>query len=165
MKMIGLARLGRDAELRTTQQGESVATLALAFSYGRKGEDGKRPSEWVKASLWGQRAQALHQYLIKGAQVSVTLDDPHIETYSKADGSPGYSLVCRVNDIEFAGGTRQDSEQQAPRQAAPQQRQAPQQYAAPQQRQPAPQQRQAAPSRQSASTGSGFDDMDDDIPF
>ena len=43
MKAFGLARLGRDAEIRTTSQGESVATLALAFSYGRKGSDGKRP--------------------------------------------------------------------------------------------------------------------------
>ena len=42
MKAFGLARLGRDAEIRTTSQGESVATLALAFSYGRKGSDGNR---------------------------------------------------------------------------------------------------------------------------
>ena len=46
-KMFGLARLGRDAEIRTTSQGESVATLALAFSYGRKGSDGNwRPAHW-----------------------------------------------------------------------------------------------------------------------
>ena len=63
MKAYGLARLGRDAELRTTQTGESVARLSLAFSYGKKGADGKRPTEWVEGSLWGQRAQALAPHL------------------------------------------------------------------------------------------------------
>ena len=52
-KMFGLARLGRDAEIRTTGQGESVATLALAFSYGRKGSDGNRPSLCFEEGLFG----------------------------------------------------------------------------------------------------------------
>ena len=51
MKAFGLARLGRDAEIRTTSNGEQVATLALAFSYGRKGSDGKRPTQWVDGAL------------------------------------------------------------------------------------------------------------------
>ena len=69
--MIGLARLGRDAEIRTTSQGDSVATLALAFSYGRKGSDGNRPTQWVDAALWGKRAEALAPYLTKGGHDQV----------------------------------------------------------------------------------------------
>ena len=59
MKAFGLARIGRDVELRTTQSGETVAGLSLAFSFGKKGADGKRPTQWVDASLWGKRAEAL----------------------------------------------------------------------------------------------------------
>lgn len=171
MKMIGLARLGRDCELRTTQSGEPVATLSLAFNYGRKGEDGKRPSEWIRASLWGQRANSLAEYLVKGAQIEVVLSDPHIETFTKQDGTVSSSLTARIDDIEFAGSPQQQGQQQAPRQQAPQQgysqqprQQAPQGQAP---RQAAPQQRQAAPQRQQpqGGGGSGFDDMDDDIPF
>ena len=98
MKAFGLARLGRDAELRTTRQGESVATLALAFSYGRKGSDGNRPTQWVDAALWGKRAEALAPYLTKGGLVSVVLEDVHIETFDGKNG-PGHKLAARVVDV------------------------------------------------------------------
>lgn len=103
MKAFGLARLGRDAEIRTTSQGESVATLALAFSYGRKGSDGKRPTQWVDGALWGKRAEALAPYLLKGGLVSVLLEDVHIETYQGKNGEAS-KLVGRVVDVELAGG-------------------------------------------------------------
>ena len=40
MKLIGLVRLGRDAELRFTAGGEPVASVTGAYNYGRKGEEG-----------------------------------------------------------------------------------------------------------------------------
>ena len=139
MKAFGLARLGRDAEIRTTSQGESVATLALAFSYGRKGSDGKRPTQWVDAALWGKRAEALAPYLLKGGLVSISLEDVHIETFDGKNG-PGHKLAARVVDVELAS-PKQDSASPAPR-AAPAPRPAP------------------APSG-----GHGFEDMGDDVPF
>lgn len=141
MKAFGLARLGRDAELRRTTQGEAVANLALAFSWGRKGEDGKRPTQWVEASLWGKRAEALMSYLKVGQQVSVSLEDVHIETYEGRNG-PGHKLAARVVDVELCGGTGAREPAAAPASRAPA---------------PAPAPRQSG--------GSGFDDMDDDIPF
>lgn len=137
--MIGLARLGRDAEIRTTSQGESVATLALAFSYGRKGSDGNRPTQWVDAALWGKRAEALAPYLLKGGLVSVSLEDVHIETFDGKNG-PGHKLAARVVDVELA----------SPKQAG---------SAPAQQPRPAP---RPAPA---PSAGSGFEDMTDDVPF
>lgn len=147
MKLIGMARLGRDAELRSTPSGDPVAQLSLAFNYGRKGSDGNRPSQWVRASLWGKRAEALSEYLLKGTTVVVTLGDPHIETFQKQDGTEATSMVATVDDIEIASRPQQD------RQPAQPQRPAPQAQQRPQRQQPA------------RTQGSGFDDMDDDIPF
>ena len=144
-QLFGLARLGRDAEVRFTQAGKPVATLALAFDYGRK-ENGKRPSQWVDAALWGERAETLAPYLLKGQQLSVTVDDVHIETFQKNDGTQGHKLTGRVSNIEFAGSAPQQNSQ-----AQPQQR--PQQQSRPQ---------QAAPQRQPAPD---YDSFDDDIPF
>ena len=141
MKAFGLARLGRDAEIRTTSQGESVATLALAFSYGRKGSDGNRPTQWVDAALWGKRAEALAPYLLKGGLVSVSLEDVHIETFDGKNG-PGHKLAARVVDVELA----------SPKQAG---------SAPAQQPRPAP----APAPRPAPSAGSGFEDMTDDVPF
>lgn len=138
MKVFGLARIGRDVEIRTTAQGEPVAGLALAFSYRAKGE---KLTQWVEASLWGKRAEALAPYLRKGGLISVTIDDVHIETYQGRD-KEGVKLVGRIADIELAGG---GDKQEAPRAA------------------PAPRPVQQAAPRQAAS---GFDMPDDsDIPF
>lgn len=103
MILIGLARLGRDAELRKTPAGDSVANLALAFNYGKKGDDGKTPSQWIDATLYGKRADSLSQYLVKGQQLMVQLDDPHIHTFKKKDGTEGSVMKAFVSKIEFAG--------------------------------------------------------------
>jgi len=145
MKSSGLFRLGRDAEARALPSGEIVVNLALAFNYGKKGQDGSRPSQWIDASMWGERASKIAPYLLKGNQVVVHLSDLHIETYQGQNG-PG------SDDVELV------SSQQAPQQQQPQ-RQAPQP-----QRQPAPQ-RQAPQQAYQAPAPSGFDDADMDIPF
>jgi single-strand DNA-binding protein len=145
MKLIGVVRLGRDAEVRYAPSGDPVASFSGAYNYGRKDGDGKRPTQWVELTLWGSRAEKLGGHLKKGAQLFVVASDVHIETYAKRDGSPGWKFTARVDDIEFVGA-RQDGEQReevpAPRAAAPVQR----------------------PAAKPAS-GTGFDDMDDDIPF
>lgn len=145
MQMIGLARLGRDAELRTTQSGEKVASLSLAFNWGMKGQDGNRPTQWVDGSLWGKRAEVLVDYLVKGQAVVVTIDDPHIEEFQGRNG-PGVKLAGRISQIELAGKSDNAGGQQ--RQAAP--AAAPRQAAAPA---PAP---RPAPA---------MADMEDDVPF
>ena len=139
MQGFGLARLGRDVELRTTSNGDQVARLSLAFSYGRKGDDGKRPTTWVEGSFWGARAAALAPYLTKGTQIAVTLEEVHMETY-QSNGAERTKIAARVTNIDLASGGQQ------PAARAP----------APAPRPPAP-----APSR----GGSGFDDMSDDVPF
>lgn len=161
MQIIGVARLGRDAELRYTPEGTAVSNLSLAFSYGSKGQDGKKPTQWVDAALWGKLAEALNEWLVRGQSVYVICRDGHIETFTKNDGNVGTKLAANVYHIELVGGAPQDQQQQqqAPRQAAPQQRQ----QQAPRQAPPARQQPQrTAPA---PTGGSGFDDMDDDIPF
>ena len=120
--IFGLARLGKDAEMRHTSGGEPVVSLALAFTYGAKGQDGKRPTQWVDATFWGRRAEALTPYLLKGGLVSITLEDVHIETYNSSKGE-GHKLVGKVSQIELAGGG-QPAAQPVPQRQAPPQRQA-----------------------------------------
>lgn len=142
MKLIGNIRLGKDVELRHTSSGTAVATLFGAYNYGKKGDDGKRPSQWVEAVLWGQQAESLQSYLTKGEQFFVTLDDVHVETYEKRDGGHGVKLTGTVKTIDFVGGSARRDEGERPTQRQQ------------------PQRQQAKP----AASG-GFDDMDDDIPF
>jgi single-strand DNA-binding protein len=103
MILTGVGRLGADAEVRYTAGGEPVATLSLAWNYGRKGEDGKRPSQWVRASLWGKRAESLAEFLVKGSSVWVALGDVHVREW-EANGKSGVSLEGRVLELDFVGG-------------------------------------------------------------
>jgi single-strand DNA-binding protein len=138
MKANGLARIGKDAEVRYTPGGAAVANVSLAFTYGKKGDDGKRPTQWVDASLWGQRAESLAPYIKKGGQIAAYLEDVSIQTYVKGDGTQATKMVARLVDLEFVSGGEQANSQ------------------------PKPQPKQQAALQ---SHGSGFDDMDDDIPF
>jgi single-strand DNA-binding protein len=137
--------------VRFLPQGDAVVNLSLAFTYGRKGEDGTRPTQWVEASFWGKRAETLAPYLLKGSQVVAYLEDVHIEEYEGANGK-GTKLVGKVSDVELVSNGQSQGTSYAPapaaRQAAPAQR--------PQQR-PAPAARQAPPPQ--------ADFEDDDIPF
>lgn len=146
-QLTGLFTIGRDAEMRTTNNGTVVVQLTVAYNYGRKGDDGKKPSQWVRAAMFGKQAEALCPHLTKGKQVSLVVRDLHIATFQKQDGSTGTSLEGVADFDDFARGQKQDG--QAPA-AAP--------------RPPAQAPRAAAPAPRHG--GSGFDDMDlDDVPF
>jgi single-strand DNA-binding protein len=163
MKAIGLMRIGRDPEMRHLNDGTPVMNLALAVNYGKRGQDGNRPTQWIEAAMFGDRAEKLAQYMVKGSAHCFTLSDVRIDVYDKRDGSgQGYKLAARVDDVEL--GPRNDSaaqpRQQQPSAPARQQEQGGYRSSAPR---TAP---AAAPTpRPAPATSSGFDDMDSDIPF
>jgi len=114
MLMIGMARLGNDPEVRYTPDGKPVMDMSLAFNYGRK-VDGKQPSQWISATMWGDRCEKLRPYLTKGQLVFVSMTEPHIEEYKRKDGTTGVSLRARVGELEFAGPRPGSQESEAPR--------------------------------------------------
>ncbi|CAB4135084.1 Ssb Single-stranded DNA-binding protein [uncultured Caudovirales phage] len=145
-KMYGVFRLGRDAEVRFTPSGKAVANLALAYNYGQAEAGNQRPTQWIEASIWDKRAEALAPYLLKGNQIGATISDVRIETYESAKGA-GYKLVGRVDDVELI--SREVDKKPAQQVPVPQA--------------PPAVDRQPAPAAIHA--GSGFDDMDDDLQF
>lgn len=162
LNMTAVGRLGRDVELRYVpgSQGETaVVNLALACDY--QGRDGKY-TQWVDATIWGKRAESLAEYLTKGKQLIVVLSDVHIETYEGSNGS-GHKLVGRVESLEFGASPQGDSgQQQGGRQ------QQGRGNGGGQQRSQGSGQRQQPQRQQHRGDGgrnTGFDDMEDDIPF
>jgi single-strand DNA-binding protein len=133
-KLFGLARIGRDAEVRFVGN-DAVVNLSLAFTYGKKGEDGKRPTQWVDGAFWGKRAEALAPYLLKGGLIAAALDEVHIETFQGKNGE-GTKLAGKVIDVELAGGGT-----------------------------PAAQPAAKPAARPAQQGGNRNNDMDDDIPF
>ncbi len=147
--MTGVFRLGRDAEVRYTPAGDAISTLSLAYNYGKKDIGGNKPTQWVDAGLWGERAIKLQEYLKKGTAIDVILEDVHLQEFDRRDGTKGSKLVGRVLKLDFVGQKADDGAPRPQRAAPP-----PAPGSAPPFQRPAPQ-----------TGGSGFDDMDDDIPF
>ena len=148
-QLTDIGRIGRDAELRYTtgQNPTAVVALTLACDYGRKGQDGKKPTQWVEAVIFGKQAEAMAPYLVRGQLMHFTIDDAHIEEFKRGDGTPGNKLTGKVIAIKFAGSPPQGVQQnQQPRQQQRPQQQAPQQS-------------------QQGTNGPDYDSFDDDIPF
>lgn len=121
-------RIGRDVELRYTPSGMAVASIALAYEYGRKDQQtGKRSTQWIEVTMWGKTAEALSQYLTKGKQVFIEAKDLHIQTYAKNDGTQGFKLAADFVGVKFA----HDGQQQGQAPAQQQQQRPAQQQAAP----------------------------------
>ena len=101
MILSGLARLGRDADVKHTTSGQVVCSLALAFN---SGYGDKKTTTWIEAALWGKQAEATAQYLLKGTQLAINIKDLRLDMYQKNDGKQVAKLTATVVDFEFAGG-------------------------------------------------------------
>ena len=123
MKLIGLARVGNVPELRFTAKGDAVLSLSLAYNYGRKDPNTKeQPTQWISASLWGERAERLVEYIEKGQLLYVEVDDVHGEEFEGRNGV-GFSIRGRIAHLEFAGGRKDQQAQNGEQRQQPAQRQ------------------------------------------
>ena len=146
-KVILVGHLGRDPEMRSFPSGDQVANVTIACTDKWKDKqtgEAKEHVEWVRLVFNGRLAEIAGQYLRKGSQIYV---EGSIRTRKWQDqsGQDRYATEVRVDQMQMLGG-RQDADSGDRPTRAPA-------------RSPAP---PRAPAR---SQGSGFDDMDDDIPF
>ena len=167
-KVILVGNLGRDPEMRTFPSGDQVANVTLATTDKWRDKQSGEPrehTEWHRLVFNGKLAEIAGQYLRKGSQIYVEGSIRTRKWQDQASGQDRYSTEIRVDQMQMLGsrqgmggpgggdeggyGGGGDS-YDAPRRAAP----------APRAAAPAP--RAAAPA---ARPSSGFDDMDDDIPF
>lgn len=155
-KVILVGNLGRDPEMRYMPSGEAIANLAIATSRKYKNKAGEmvEETEWHRVTFFGKLAEIAGQYLKKGRSVYV---EGRIKTdkYTDKEGVEKFSTQIIANEMQMLGGRegmgessddgneeRGYSRPAAPARAEPASRPAP-----------------------AAKSSSGFDDMDDDIPF
>jgi single-stranded DNA-binding protein len=60
-----LARLGADAEVKTSQSGNQFLSMRVAKSY----YDGERKTVWINVTLFGDRAIKMKEHLKKGSLI------------------------------------------------------------------------------------------------
>ena len=166
-KVIIIGNLGRDPEVRYAASGAAICNVAIATSRSWKDKtSGERQeeTEWHRVVFYDRLAEIAGEYLKKGKSVYV---EGRLKTrkWTDKDGAEKYTTEIIAQEMTMLGG-REDGagprggggdeggySKQQPRSEAPRR-------AAPPPRAPAP-----APRAPAAKSSTGFDDMDDDIPF
>jgi single-strand DNA-binding protein len=103
-KVIIVGNLGRDPEVRYTQDGTAVAnfTVATSESWTDKNTGEKRENtEWHRIVVWRRLAEICGEYLSKGRQVYV---EGKLQTRSwEQDGVTRYTTEIVANTVQFLG--------------------------------------------------------------
>lgn len=158
-KVIIVGNLGRDPEMRTFPSGDRVANVTIATTDRWKDKTSgemKEATEWHRVVFNGRLAEIAGEYLRKGSQVYVE-GSLRTRKWTDQSGAEKYTTEIRADQMQMLGkregmggpGPMDDEGGGQPRRAA-----------APQRPAGAPAQRPAA-----SKPATGFDDMDDDIPF
>ena len=160
-KVILVGNCGRDPEIRYLPSGQAVANVSVATSTRRKDKntgESIESTEWHRVTFYDRLAEIAGEYVRKGRPIYVE-GRLKYGKYTDQSGVEKNTVDIIATELQLLGGREGMGGQSgggdedggsAPRRAAP----------PPRAPAPAPTQRPAAPR-----PASGFDDMDDDIPF
>ncbi len=162
-KVIIIGNLGRDPEVRYTPNGAAICNVSLATTRNWKDKtSGEKveETEWHRVVFYDRLAEIAGEYLKKGRPVYV---EGRLKTrkWTDKDGAEKYTTEIIASEMQLLGGREGmggpgGDEGGGERQYAARPPAAARPAGASAQRPAAP-----APSK----AASGFDDMDDDIPF
>lgn len=104
-----IGRIVRDAELRHTTNGKAVSKFSIAVSEKRKeGNQWKNHVEYFDLVLWGQLAESLQQYLVKGKQIAVA--GKLSQEKWEQDGQNRSKVVVTIRELQLlSGGSASDN--------------------------------------------------------
>lgn len=106
-KAILVGNLGRDPELRYTQNGQAVVNFTLATSENWTDKSGEKVerTEWHRVVVWGKLGELCAQYLSKGRTVYV---EGRIQTreWEDKDGNKRHTTEINAQTVQFLGGPR-----------------------------------------------------------
>ena len=160
-KVILIGNLGRDPEVRYTPNGSAICNISVATTRNWKDKtsgDKVEETEWHRVVFYDRLAEIAGEYLKKGRPVYV---EGRLKTrkWQDKDGKDVYTTEVIADNMQLLGGREgmgggdsgddhggDRGESRAPARSAA----------------PAP---RPAPPKPAPKAATGFDDMDDDIPF
>lgn len=151
-KVILIGNVGKDVDVRYMPSGDAVANLTLATSENwtdKSSGEKKEATEWHRISFFGRLAEVVGEYVKKGAKIYV---EGKLQTrkWQDKDGTDRYTTEIRADNMKMLDKRQRDGGGEGQSEA-----------------QPAPRERQSSTAAKPAKAAgsSGFDDMDDDVPF
>jgi len=153
-KVILIGNLGRDPEVRYMPSGSAICNLRIATTRTWKDKtsgDRQEETEWHSVALFDRLAEIAGEYLKKGRSVYI---EGRLRTrkWTDKEGQERYTTEVVATDMVLLGsrdgggaGAADEGGAATPRSAPPA--------------------RSAPAAKPAAKPATGFDDMDDDIPF
>ena len=118
-KIFIMGRLGRDPELKHTQTGTAVASVALAVDRDYKDKaSGERATDWIEVVAWRSTAEYLAKYFRKG-RMAVVEGRLQMRDWTDKDGNKRRAAEVVADQIYFGDSkpdakTRSEPAAQAP---------------------------------------------------
>ncbi len=157
-KVILVGNCGRDPEIRYLPSGQAVANVSVATTSRRKDRNSGETVEdtqWHRVTFYDRLAEIAGEYVKKGRPIYVE-GRLKYGKYTDQSGVEKNTVDIIATELQLLGGREgmggpgADEGGYAPRAAAPARAASPS---------------RPAPASKPAPASTGFDDMDDDIPF
>lgn len=144
-KVILIGNLGADPEVRYLPSGDAVTNIRLATSETWKDKNGEKQerTEWHRVAFFGKLAEIAGEYLKKGSQVYVE-GSLRTRKWQDKEGQDRYTTEIVAERMQMLGPRGGGAFEAADREGGS---------------------GTTSPPRTKASSGSSFDDFEDDIPF
>lgn len=146
-KSVVAGNVGKSPDIRATKSGKSVANFSIATQRNIKQADGSYEvvTEWHAIIAYERLADLVQKYVDKGAPLYVEGRLTYRD-YKKQDGTPGKATEIIASDIQLLRAKEKTAVEEMGLSRS------------------RPELKPLAPMPKST-TGSGFDDLDDDVPF
>ena len=108
-KVILVARLTKDPELKTTQSGASVASFSLAVQRRFKDANGEYGVDFVDCVAWKTTAEFIHKFFRKGQMIGV-VGGIQTRTYQTQNGENRKVTEVIVDEAYFCGDKEKPAE-------------------------------------------------------
>jgi single-strand DNA-binding protein len=162
-KVILVGNCGRDPEIRYLPSGQAVANVSVATSSRRKDRNSGETIEdtqWHRVTFYDRLAEIAGEYVKKGRPIYVEGRLKYGTYTDKATGVEKNTVDIIATELQLLGGREGMGGGEEGGGGGGYSRPAAAPRQAPAAARPAP-----APAPAAARPASGFDDMDDDIPF
>ena len=109
-KVILIARLTRDVEIKQTPSGTSVANFSVAS--GRKfksGDDMKEETSFFDCVAWGKTGEIIAQYVKKGDRIG--LEGRLLQRRWETEGKKGQKVEIVIENFQFLNDKKSNQSQ------------------------------------------------------
>lgn len=99
-KVFLVGRLTRDPDLRYSASNTAIMRTSIAVDRQMTNQNGERETDFIGIVAFGNRAEVMKKYLIKGSQIAVS---GRIQTgsYDDKDGKRVYTTDVVIDEFQF----------------------------------------------------------------